>query len=369
MTVDVSNLVILCPEHNLTLASDFSGLRLACPEGCIFDLPAPGVVDLLSGRGGNRTSEHYSLQWGKEVDFASFYRANPHALASMTSKQMGWTGLVERVRATARERLVHVYDAACGYGGLFMDLFAEPIPEYLRYTGADIHGALPAIERPVGVGRDRAQFVRWDISKPLPTEEVFDLIICRAAIHHTPDPRATFRSLVSRLAPTGTIAVTVYALKPPMREAIDDALRAKIVPMAPRAAFDLARQFTLLGHDLQASGGKVEIQQDLPFLGIKAGSYGVQEFIYDHFLKCWFNSDFGEHYSDVVNFDWYHPPYAYRYGIDDVAAWFDEEGLAIVDRSSTKAQHYFEGRKGPDRQEPEARDSLAGAFPTKAVDR
>ena len=38
----------------------------------------------------------------------------------------------------------------------------------------------------------------------------FDYVICRAAMHHTPDPRKTFTSLVSRLKPGGQIAITVY---------------------------------------------------------------------------------------------------------------------------------------------------------------
>jgi hypothetical protein len=87
------------------------------------------------------------------------------------------------------------------------------------------------------------------------------------------------------------------------------------------------------------------IAQDLPFLNIRAGEYDVQSFIYDHFLKCWFNPEFGERYSDVVNFDWYHPQYAYRYEPQEIQVWFDENGIKVDQVSSTKAQHYFEGRR------------------------
>jgi arsenite methyltransferase len=336
--------MILCPTHGVALASEASGRTYRCSSGCLFPSPAPGVIDLLPERqGDDKTSEHYSLQWGAEVDFASFYRSNPDALSVMTSKQMGWPGLIERIRALPSSKPVKLLDAACGYGGLFQDLFAPAMPEGLSYLGADIHGALATIKRPDGVDAKQARFVRWNISDPLPTDEVFDFIICRAAIHHTENPRATFRSLVSRLAPGGTIAITVYAKKPVMREASDDAIRSQMVPMPPKEAFGLARQFTLLGRDLQKSDAKIEIAQDLPFLGIKAGQHQLQEFIYDHFLKCWFNPKFGERYSDVVNFDWYHPPYAYRYEPEEVRAWFGEHNLEISQFCSTKAQHYFEG--------------------------
>jgi SAM-dependent methyltransferase len=338
--------LILCPDHRLPLDPAPSDGYYACPAGCAFASPAAGIIDLLQVHvvAANATSKHYSLQWGSEVDFASFYRSNPTGLSVMTSKQMGWPDLIERVRTRARSGAIHVFDAGCGYGGLFADLFAAPRPEGLIYVGADIHGVLPTIKRPEGVSPDRALFVRWDISDLLPTDQRFDVILCRAVIHHTPDPRATFRSLVGRLAPGGVIAITAYAKKAPMREASDDALRARIVPMTARDAFDLARQFTLLGRDLQASEGTIEIAADLPFLGIKAGRYGVQEFIYDHLLKCWFNAEFGVRYSDVVNFDWYHPPHAYRYEPEEIAAWFAEHDLEVTATRSTKAQHYFEGR-------------------------
>ena len=71
----------------------------------------------------------------------------------------------------------------------------------------------------------------------------------------------------------------------------------------------------------------------------------MQEFIYDHFLKCWFNERFGDRYSDIVNFDWYHPPYAYRYEVSEIQAWFRDNGLEVIDIQTTKAQHYLEGRR------------------------
>ena len=335
--------MIHCLVHAAPL-SPVDGSLYTCPQGCRFPALAAGVIDLL-GETSTLTADHYSLQWGPKVDFASFYRDKRDELSAMTSRQMGWPALIDRIRDRARRERVHLLDAACGYGGLFMDLFQAPLPGGLTYLGVDIHGALASIARPDGADPDRALFVRWDMSHPVPTTDRFDVIICRAAIHHTPDPRTTFRNLSGRLAPGGTIAITAYAKKAPMREASDDTLRDRIVPLPPAEALALARQFTTLGKDLQASDGTIEITEDLPFLQIKAGRYSVQEFIYDHFLKCWFNPRFGERYSDIVNFDWYHPPYAYRYEIGEVEAWFDENGLEVIDIQSTKAQHYVEGRR------------------------
>lgn len=338
--------MILCPEHNTPLEPAADGSGFVCPAGCRYPSPGPNVVDLLRPEAlTEATANHYSLQWGGEVDFAAFYRQNQAATKVMTSKQMGWPRLIDEIRTRAAGEPLSLFDAACGYGGLFMDLFSDPAPAHLTYTGADIHGALGHIRQPEKLAPSRIRFLRWDISAPLPTDERFDVVICRAAIHHTPDPRGTFTSLVSRLAPGGTIAITVYAKKAPMREASDDALRAAIGSMPPRDALALSRQFTVLGRDLQASGGRVVISQELSFLGIKAGEYDIHSFIYDHFLKCWYNEGFGERYSNIVNFDWYHPEFAYRYDLDEVLRWFDEEGVAVTATDTTKAQHYLEGRR------------------------
>jgi SAM-dependent methyltransferase len=334
---------VLCPEHGTLLAASDDGATYSCRRGCAFTV-TDGVLNLI-GNAATGTSEHYELQWGPEVDFGSFYREQGQNLTMMTSKQMGWPALIDEVRQRAARSPLRVLDAGCGYGGLFTDLFAAPAPAHLSYVGADIHTSLHTIKRPEAADNDRALFVRWDISDPLPFADRFDVVICRAVIHHTPAPRKTFANLARVLARGGTLAITAYARKSRMREATDEALRAEIVPMAPADALALARQFTVLGRDLQKSSATIEISTDLPFLGIKAGRYGVQQFIYDYFMKCWFNDRFGERYSDVVNFDWYHPPYACRYELSEIVQWFTDEGLTVVETHSTPAQHFVAGTR------------------------
>lgn len=284
-----------------------------------------------------RTAEHYTKQWGAQLDFKSFVKANPEAAKVMPRRQLGWPDLFSRIRAQASEGSINVLDAACGFGDILRILAAEPAPAGLRYVGADIHDSLNLIETPAN-----ASLVQWDISDPLPGGENFDYVICRAAIHHTPDPEKTFRSLVSQLKSGGTIAITAYTKKSPMREAIDDALREKVVPLSNDAAFAVANQFTALGRDLQNADGLIEIAQDLPFLGIKAGTYKVQEFIYKYFMKCWHNPAFSEAHCDVVNFDWYHPPFAYRYDMSELERWAADSGLTVTKRASIDAQNYME---------------------------
>jgi SAM-dependent methyltransferase len=262
----------------------------------------------------------------------------------MPAGQMGWPGLFEEIRTKAKAGgSVHVYDAACGFGGITRELVTDETARGIRYVGADVHHSLDLIAEKVPALARCGMLLRWDMSNPLPTDERFDYIICRAAVHHTPDPRTTFAAFVARLKPGGQIAMTVYRKKGIAREALDDAFRNEIVPLDPEAATAVCRQFTVLGRALQQIDQKVTIPEDLPLFGIAAGEHPVQTLFYNHFLKCFFNPVFGEEYSTLVNYDWYHPRFAYRYRREEIEEWFAEEGLTVTKYSEIEAQMYFQG--------------------------
>lgn len=301
------------------------------------------VLDLVEQPADQATASHYELQWGPEVGFQNFAHSNPQALQVTPGKQLGWPRFFSEVREAARTKVVRVYDAACGFGGVLDELFADPIPEGLVYLGADMHGSLTNVKRPQGAAPGQVTLVRWDIGQKLPVLEPFDVVMCRASIHHTASPHQTFDNLVSVLAPTGRIAISAYARKGNLREAVDDGLREVIKRLTPSEAMKVGREFALFGCALRQTNALVTIEEDLPWLGIKSGQYPLQGLIYDHLLKCWWNDDFGEQYSSVVNYDWYHPTYAYRYEFDDLAAWFDRNRISINHSHSTSFQHFLDG--------------------------
>lgn len=328
------------PHEPLTETDDGD---LVTSDGTRFSVDA-GIIDFLGGAPTDvATASHYAKQWGPSLGYTSFIRSNPSAVGVTMARKLGWPALFDEIRSVSRARETAVYDAACGFGSIFADLFADPKPPLLTYLGCDIHTALGTIPR-LGVPLSRARFARWDISRRPPVDGQFDFVLCRAAIHHTPDPEQTFRELASTLRVGATIAISAYARKAPIREASDDALRSRIVPMPPDQAYATCREFSLLGKALQETVGKVILRQDLPFLGINAGEYSIHELVYDHFVKCWYNADFGD-YSDVVNFDWYHPPYAFRYEVSELIQWYREAGLEVTEVMSHKAQHFVRGRK------------------------
>src|SRR5262245_16855886 len=234
---------------------------LKCPDGsetpfperdgdlhCNFGNPvvqSNGVLDLIGdARQSAGTANHYTTQWASGIAVPQFLKSRPEALKHMPSGQMGWPDLFARIRDRARLKATLVLDAACGYGGIFTQLFADPIPPHLRYLGADVHRELGTIERPTNLPPKVARFIRWDVSNPVPVAERFDFVICRNAVMITPNPPATFKSLASVVKPGGTVAVSIYSKKALIREILDDALRAKIVPMTNDEALSVSRQFT-----------------------------------------------------------------------------------------------------------------------------
>lgn len=302
-------------------------------------------IDLMNGRADARTVEHYSLQWSATIGFQQFARDNPDAMRVTPGRQLGWSRLFDRIRERARRTITRVYDAGCGFGGIMDELFREPIPKHLLYVGADIHEALGEIALPEGARDDQIFLLRFDISAPLPVKEPFDFVVCRAAIHHTPEPRRSFDSLARSVGPRGCLAITAYAKKGRLRELSDDALRREFSQLSNLEAMAAAREFTALGKALRQVAGNVKIDTDLKWLGIPAGAYDIQQFVYEHILKCWYNAKFGDDLSTVVNFDWYHPSFAYRYDREELRTWFLNAGFNVEREMSTKAQHYVEGIK------------------------
>jgi SAM-dependent methyltransferase len=291
------------------------------------------------------TADHYSLQWGGELGFLKFIQDQQGAKQVMPAARLGWDRLFAEIRDRAATAEVAVYDAACGFGGLANELITPETAPSLSYVGADVHGSLAGILDRVPAARQCALLMRWDIGRVLPVAGQFDYVLCRAALHHTPDPRQTFRALTTVLKPGGEVAISVYRRKGPCREASDDALRAAVGALTPEQAFTASAQFTVLGKALQAVSEPVTIPEDLPLLGISAGTYPVQALIYAHFLKCFYNPIFGDTYSTLVNYDWYHPQYASRHEIDDVHSWFAENAIDVIESTSIDVQHYVRGRR------------------------
>jgi SAM-dependent methyltransferase len=173
------------------------------------------------------------------------------------------------------------------------------------------------------VNDPRVVFVQADINQlPFP-DGFFDFISCDQVIHHTAGPRAAFDGLARKLKSGGQICCYVYKKKAVLREFADDYVREKISKLPIDQAMAICEGITRLGKALAGLKAELVVEDDIPVLGIRSGRYDVQRFFHFNVMKCFWNDDFDFFTNNIINFDWYHPEYCFRYEPDEFRAWFE----------------------------------------------
>jgi SAM-dependent methyltransferase len=182
--------------------------------------------------------------------------------------------------------------------------------------------ALSAARRQIS--DERVIFVHADLHRlPMP-DGFFDFINCDQVIHHTPEPRRAFEALTRKLRPGGQMCCYVYRKKSPIREFTDDYVRQRISHLPADEALALCEGFTRLGRTLAGLNLTVEIEEDVPFLGIQKGPMDLQRLFHWHIMKCFWNDEFDFFTNNIINFDWYHPQHCHRFEPDEFRTWFAE---------------------------------------------
>jgi ubiquinone/menaquinone biosynthesis C-methylase UbiE len=229
---------------------------------------------------------------------------------------------------TGRQRIL---DAGCGSGfssSLWLDASWRNEGQ-VEWIGADISMAIDVAQGRLG-SFSGTHFVQADILQLPFREQAFDTIFSEGVLHHTPSTEAAFKSLVPLLKSNGQIMFYVYRQKAPVREFTDDYIRNKIASLEPEEAWAALRPLTKLGQSLANLQTEVDVPEDIPLLGIKAGRYDLQRLIYWHFAKMFWNQAFDFEANNHVNFDWYHPRYAHRHTEDEIRCWCREADLDII---------------------------------------
>lgn len=221
-----------------------------------------------------------------------------------------------------------ILDAGCGNGRVTA-LLKQYAPVTAEIVGIDLTAA--EVARGNLRGLDRVRVEQKDLLGDLSDLGKFDLIYCQEVLHHTSDPRGAFLNLCGRLADKGEIAIYVYKLKAPLREYADDYIREKISELSYEDALSGMKEVTELGRALADLNIKVKVPE-VKVLGIDAGEYEVQRFIYHFFLKCFWNPSLCFDENAAINYDWYHPQLCTRHTLDEVDGWFADAGLDVVHR-------------------------------------
>ncbi len=280
----------------------------------------------LSRRTGDETKaqqvqQSFEYKWKR---FSRFGLDGPAAqfLEGWLFSRHGWESR-EEFRACLSDKAACL-DAGCGMGRDTVRL-ARANPKML-VIGMDLSECVEEA-RENAATLPNARFVQADLTAPPFEPGVFDLIFSEGVLHHTPDTRRSFAALVRLLAPGGEFSFYVYAKKSPMREFADDFIRQQVSSMSAEECFRQMESLTKLGRALSEIRAELVVPEDVEVLGIKAGKYDIQRFVYWNLFKCFWNDDLEFEECVMNNFDWYHPKYCRRHTPDEVRAWVEEAGL------------------------------------------
>lgn len=271
-----------------------------------------------------QTADSFGFKWKQQHSYDS-----PQVYATAQQwlvKRYGFDS-AEHMRSSfgARKRIL---DAGCG-GGFSSSLWMDTSWGGAEWIGVDISMAIDVAQERLG-SLENTHFIQADILHLPFGDNIFDTIFSEGVLHHTSSTEAALKSLVPLLEPGGEILFYVYRKKGPVREFSDDYIRGIVSSLPPQEAWDLLRPLTRLGQALADLHTEVEVPEDIPYLGIKAGRHDVQRLIYWHFAKLYWNEAYSFEENHHINFDWYHPRYAHRQSEAEIRRWCAEAGLEII---------------------------------------
>lgn len=206
---------LLCPicQADLHIAED----ECSCKRGHAFPVER-GVPNIMLRN--TQTADHYSFQWGKELDFYKAIQESQGGILKATaSSKLGWDDYLPGLLAGAST----VLDVACGYGGIADIVKSSGFTG--TYLGFDINDTLADVKKGRFADLKNFQFIRADMTDPIYIE-AFDLVVCRSAIMYASEPRKTFAAIAGAVRPGGHLAISAYTRKSPMRELCDDYFRS-----------------------------------------------------------------------------------------------------------------------------------------------
>jgi ubiquinone/menaquinone biosynthesis C-methylase UbiE len=278
---------------------------------------------LTKDRDQRQTSDSFAFKWKLVNTYSS--TARNETFRSWLIKRYGFRN-VEEMRSYFSNRRM-ILDAGCGSGFSSSQWLTPSNPS--QWIGVDISEAIDVAQEKLGA-LPNTHFIQADISQMPFRKCSFDTIFAEGSLHHTPSTEGALKALAPLLGLGGEFLFYVYRKKAPIREFTDDYVRSVFSSMPPELAWEKMRPLTRLGESLAGLKDEFEVREDVPELGIKAGRYPIQRFIYLYFAKLFWNDAISFEENHHVNFDWYHPRYAHRQTEEQVRSWCTESQLRIA---------------------------------------
>jgi 2-polyprenyl-3-methyl-5-hydroxy-6-metoxy-1,4-benzoquinol methylase/uncharacterized protein YbaR (Trm112 family) len=192
--------VLACPACGGRLAARAS--EELCCRSCGRASVAPdGIPDL---RGEPCASAEVLRAFYAAAPFPGYPPRDSYAALRARAERSEFARLLDRSIAPDAT----VLEVGCGTGQ--MSLFLASGSRLV--VGADLsrEALLLAARAARRFGIQRVRFVETDLRRPALQAGAFDVVYCSGVLHHTPDPRASFRAIAPLARSGGIIIVGVY---------------------------------------------------------------------------------------------------------------------------------------------------------------
>lgn len=221
-----------------------------------------------------------------------------------------------------------ILDAGCGSAGSGYLLFGDNLKEH-DYLGVDISESVTVAAERFKELQIPAEFAQCDLSAIPEKFGLFDIIFSEGVLHHTNSVEDAILQLSTRLKEKGHFLFYVYAKKAPVREFTDDFIRDYLSHLDNEQAWEALMPLTKLGKTLGELDVEVEIDQDIPFLGIDKGKYDLQRLFFYKICKAYYRPEYSVDEMNHINFDWFRPLNCFRHTPEEIRTFCLNAGLTV----------------------------------------
>ena len=272
----------------------------------------------------SQTKDIFGFKWNKRDSYES---------PQMDKMQRDWLlqkyvdGDIKRLEEIVGNNKI-IVDAGCG-SGYGASVFFGDLINKTRYLGIDISNSIIAGRERFKEKAYRGEFLQVSLNDFNPKDGLIDIIFSEGVLHHTDNTEKSFKHLASKIKKGGYFIFYVYAKKAVIREFTDDYIREQLKPMSDQEAWDALYSLSKLGKSLGELKVNINVEEDIPYLGIKKGEFDIQRFFYWNLCKLFYRPEFTMEEMNHINFDWFRPMNCHRHTAEEVANWCKEAGFNL----------------------------------------
>jgi len=227
-------------------------------------------------------------------------------------------------------------DAGCGAAYSTLLLFKKRLNK-VNYLGVDSSEAVDIALKRFKENNIKGEFIQADITDLPFNSPIFDFIFSEGVLHHTDSVEGSIKYLSRLLLKGGRFIFYVYRKKAAIREFADDYIRKSLGEMSDEQAWKALIPLTKMGKVLGDINIKINIPEEIPYLGIPAGEIDLQEFFYWYIFKAFYKPDWSIDELNHINFDWYRPANCHRHSPEQIIKWCNDSNLKIENIKVEKA--------------------------------